>query len=197
VNKTRTSRLLTLTALAVLGVVFSSNTIWAQTPPADSYKVNYFQFANTSGAPDQTVQVTNPDATGGSIWALVYVTNASQELVECCACQITPNGLLTLSVNSNLTSNSVEPGVITSGTVHIISSSSSNLSKPVAVAGGVRAWGTHIQWPAGSTGPTITETDFLDATLSSAEETRLGNACGEAVLSNGSSYGVCTCGFGG
>jgi len=196
VNRTRTSRLLTLTALAVLGVVFSSSMIWAQAP-ADTYKVNYFANANTPGLPDETVQITNPGTTGSAgMCALIYVTNPSQEVLECCACSITENGLLTLSVNSNLTNNSLTPEPITAWTIHIISSSTCNAAKPTPVSGGVRAWGTHIQMPAGATSPTITETDYLDATLSSAEETKLGTLCG-SFISNGSGYGICNCGTGG
>ncbi|MGA2580595.1 MAG: hypothetical protein ABSH24_31765 [Bryobacteraceae bacterium] len=196
-NQTRTSRLLTLTALAVLGAVFSSSVIWAQTtPPADTYKVNYFSNANTAGVPDETVQITNPGSTGGSVCALIYVTNPSQEVLECCACSITENGLLTLSVNGNLTANSLTPEAITAGTIHVISSSTCNAAKPTPVSGGVRAWGTHIQMPAGATAPTITETDFLDATLSSAEESKLGTLCG-SFISNGSGFGICNCGLGG
>ena len=53
-NRTRISRLLSLTALAVIGVLFSSSVIWAQTaPPADTLKVNYFSNANL-GYPSAT-----------------------------------------------------------------------------------------------------------------------------------------------
>jgi hypothetical protein len=70
-NKTRTSQSLTLTTLAVFGAPFSSSIIRAQTTPlADTFKVNYFSNANTPGAPDGTVQITNPGTAPGSVCAL-------------------------------------------------------------------------------------------------------------------------------
>ncbi len=195
-NKMRTSRLLTLTALAVLGSAFSSSIIWAQTFPSDTYKVNYFSNANFAGAPDGTVQIINPGKTGGSICALIYVFNLSEEMQECCACTIKAHGLLTLSINTNLTSNQLTGGVLAgAGVIHVISSSTCDAAKPNPVSGGVRAWGTHIQMPAGATAYAITETDFQDATLSSVDETLLAFGCAAIELDTGG--GTCSCGNGG
>src|ERR1039458_8915528 len=52
----------------------------------------------------------------------------------------------------------------------------------------VRAWGTHIQ-----TNGVLTETEALDAPLSTNEVTKLGALCG-SIMRNSSGYGVCTCG---
>jgi hypothetical protein len=65
-----------------------------------------------------------------------------------------------------------------------------NPSKPTPVTG-IRAWGTHIQ-AAG----VVTETEFVDSTLSTGELNLLKNKCG-SILSNGSGFGVCSCGTGG
>jgi hypothetical protein len=66
-NKTRSSRWLTLTTLAVLDAAFSSSIMLAQsTPPPDTFKVNYFSNANTTGAPDGTVQITSPGTSPGN-----------------------------------------------------------------------------------------------------------------------------------
>src|ERR1039457_1084925 len=173
-NRTRISRLLSLTALAVIGVLFSSSVIWAQTaPPADTLKVNYFSNANL-GYPSATV----------------YVSDPGQELRECCGCMITPDGLLTLSVDWDLTRNSNTPGALNNGTIKIVSSTGSptcNPSKPVPTAT-VRAWGTHIQ-----TNGVLTESAALDAPLSTNEVTKLGALCG-SIMRNSSGYGICTCG---
>lgn len=103
--------------------------------------------------------------------------------------------MLTLSINSNLTSNSLTPEPLTAGVINIISSSTCDAAKPSPVSGGVRAWGTHIQMPAGATAYTITETEFLDATLTSSDQAELATLCG-SFLSNTGTYGFCNCGSG-
>jgi len=117
------------------------------------------------------------------------VFEPDQQLAECCVCLITPVGLLTLSINTNLTSNPLTPVVLTTGAIKIVSStgySTCNPEKPVPTTG-IRAWGTHIQ-AAG-----LTETEFTDSTLSAGELNLLKNKC-SSILSNGSGFGVCTCG---
>jgi hypothetical protein len=196
-NKTRTSQSLTLTTLAVFGAPFSSSIIRAQTTPlADTFKVNYFSNANTPGAPDGTVQITNPGTAPGSVCALIYVTNPAEELLECCACKISRHGLLTLSINTNLASNSLTPEPLTTGVINIISSATCDAAKPSPVSGGVRAWGTHIQMPAGAIAYTITETEFLDAPSTPSDQAELTTLCG-SFLSNSGTFGLCNCGSGG
>jgi len=194
VNQKRIKRLLTLTALAVLGAMLSSSVIWAQTaPPADTLKVNYFSNANL-GYPSATVYVSNPGTNApASICAMIYVVDPSQELRECCGCAISPDGLLTLSVDGNLTNNSNTPGALTSGTVKIISSTGAPTCNPAKIVPtpAVRAWGTHIQ-----TNGVLTETDAQDATLSSSEVSHLASLC-NSIIKNSSGYGICTCGSGG
>ena len=230
-NRTRISRLLSLTALAVIGVVFSSSVIWAQTqttpqppPPADTLKVNYFTYANTCqvdgqagprtanscttvssaeevpiGVPDATLYISNPGTNApASICAMIYVVDPFQEVRECCGCSLSPDSLRTISVNSDLTSNSNTAGLLPTGTIEIISSTgapSCNPAKTVPTPA-IRAWGTHMQ--AVSTVPGLyitTETDSQDATLSTWKLTHLKSMC-SAILSNSSGYGVCTCGTG-
>ena len=208
-NRARISRLLSLTALSVLGVVLSSSIIWAQTPPpADTLKVNYFSNAGQilpqavdapyGVAPDATVYVSNPGTSGGNICAMIYVLDPFQELRECCGCSLSPDALLTLSVNDSLTSNSNPPALLTTGTFKIVSSAGAptcNPAKPKPTPA-IRAWGTHIQNVSTVPGLFITtETDFQDATLSTAEVTKLASLCG-SILTNSSGYGLCSCGSG-
>jgi len=206
-NRTRISRLLSLTALAVIGVVFSSSVIWAQTqttpappaaPPADTLKVNYFTYANTSGVQDATLYISNPGTNApASICAMIYVVDPFQEVRECCGCSLSPDSLRTISINE-LTSNSNTPGPLPTGTIEIISSSGAPSCNPSKTnpTPAVRAWATHIQ--AVSTVPGLyitTETDSQDATLSTWKLTHLKTMC-SAILTNSSGYGVCSCGTG-
>ena len=207
-NRTRMSRLLSLTALAVIVAVFSSSAIWAQ--PADTLKVNYFSGANTGNAlgTTATVYISNPGTSwtstgtpGGNICAMIYVLDPFQELRECCGCSLTPDSLLTLDVNTNLTNNSNTPGTLTNGTIKIVSANGAPNCNPGNVAfptktgaamptPAIRAWGTHIQNQG-----YVTETDFQDATLSTGEIAHLSGLC-RAIMSNSSGYGMCTCGTG-
>ena len=208
-NRTRISRLLSLTALAVIGVVFSSSVIWAQTqttpappaaPPADTLKVNYFTYANTSGAQDATLYISNPGTNApASICAMIYVVDPFQEVRECCGCSLSPDALLTLSVNNDLTSNSNTPELLPTGTIEIISSTGAPSCNPAKTnpTPAIRAWATHIQAVSTVPGSYITtETDSQDATLSPWKLTHLKSMC-SAIESNSSGYGVCTCAVGG
>jgi hypothetical protein len=160
----------------------------------DTFKVGYFSNAH-SGSPDGTVRVTNvgSDITtpgSGNLCAMIYVFEPDQQLAECCGCLITPDGLLTLSINNNLTDNPLTPVTLTTGAIKIVSSAPTagacNAAKPVPTTG-VRAWGTHIQ-----AGGVVTETEFVDSTLSAGELTLLKNRC-TSIHSNGSGFGQCTC----
>ena len=57
------------------------------------------------GAPDGTVRITNVGTNittpgSGNLCALIYVFEPDQQMAECCGCLITPDGLLTLSINT-------------------------------------------------------------------------------------------------
>jgi hypothetical protein len=176
------------------------------------YFVTYYSNANTAGAPDATVRVINDgtqatqDIEGnlnGTLWAGIYIFDDSQEMRSCCACSITSDGLLSESVNRELTSDEFTGrGEMTRGVIKILSSSSSDPTNPVP-APGLRAWGTHIQGAAVATdgkikqaavtGPWyVTETKFADGNLSKTELLNLGQTCSFG-LTIGSGYGLCAC----
>jgi hypothetical protein len=196
----------------VVAVVMSLGTASAQkSPPAswtekgataaietnlgipDLLKVNYFSNANTSGAPDGTVRITNPGSYAGNLCAEIYVYDPDQELSECCACEVTPDGLRTLSVNIDLTANPLTSTVLTNGQVSIVSgivpSGGCNPLNPW-VYPTIRAWGTHIQ----NNNFAITETEYSDRALGPYNYNLLID-CWAARL-DGSGAGVCTCGTG-
>jgi len=184
-----------LKTLSIAAAVFGFAAILsAQTaaPGPDTFKVGYFSNAN-SGEPDGTVRITNVGTNittpgSGNLCALIYVFEPDQQLAECCGCLITPDGLLTLSINRNLTENPLTPVILTTGAIKIVSSAGGacNAAKPTPVTG-IRAWGTHIQ-AAG----VVTETEFVDSTLSAGELALLKNKC-SSIQSNGSGFGICSC----
>lgn len=186
--------LLTVAILATLsvGLAFGQSNA-AATTATPQLLVNYFVNANTEGAPDGTVQLTNTGSAGAvptpaNVWALIYVFYPDEEMSECCSCFLSPNDLRTLSVNGDLTSNPLTSTPLTSGTITIISSSSTTPTK-ITPSGTIRAWGTHIL----TTG--VTEEEFQLSSLGAGEVASLQNEC-SAIQLDGSGHGVCTCGSG-
>ena len=191
------------------------------------YFVTYYSNANTAGVPDATLRIVNDgDAvcTGveiakgnvicdsindvsGTLWAAIYVFDDSQEMRSCCACPITSDGLLSESVNKELTSNEFTGrGEMTRGVIKVISSFSSDPTFPEPIPG-LRAWFTHIQattstFPAPGPGAPVnvvekgpwfvTETALADSNLSQTELGNLGTLCSYG-LTIGSGYGTCPC----
>jgi len=188
------------------------------TPVGDGsvYFVTYYSNANTSGAPDGTLRVINDgsEATAspegvenGTLWAAIYVFDDSQELRSCCACVITSDGLLSESVNKELTANEFTGrGEMTRGVIKVISSSTWDPTAPWPSTG-LRGYMTHIQatsttFPAPGPGNKVnavekgpffvTETALSDSNLSWTEQSNLGTLCSYG-LTIGSGYGLCPC----
>ena len=182
----------TMLVICLLTLAICAGSALASTvpPPADTLKIDYFSNANTAGAPDGTVRMTNPGTSGGNIYAAIYVFDPNQELTECCECFLSPDGLRTLSVNSDLTSNPLTGVTLSTGLIKVVSTTGTNAAKLYPTAA-IRSWGTHIQ----NSNFAVTETPSLDATLSSAEQTRLDNEC-SAIQLDGSGKGICSCGTG-
>lgn len=163
----------------------------------DVYKVNYFAN-NAAPAPDATVRIDNPGLTYGNLCAMVYVFAADQQLTECCGCIETHNGLRTLSVRSNLTSNPLTGVVATNGVIKVVSAAVNNSpcdpTSNVAPTPNLRVWVTHVQNPVGTAYP-ISETESSDSTLGATELANLQAQCAFInILGSGS--GICSCGTG-
>jgi len=167
----------------------------ATTPVTDTLKVDYFSNANTAGAPDATLRLDNPGTSGGNICAAIYVFDAQQEMSECCSCLLTPDGLRTLSVNADLTSNPLTGVTLNTGVIKLVSTTVPGAcpAYPFSITPtpALRAWVTHIE----NKNFAVTETNAADATLSANEVTRLQAQC-RAIWLDGSGAGQCSCGTG-
>jgi hypothetical protein len=181
-----------------------------------AYLVDFFSNNPGPGSPaDKDVRLVNSGAFGtpltspiGDVCANIYVFDANQEMVECCSCRITPNGLLTLSVGNNLTNNPVTSVVPVDGAVKIVATdgSAGGACTPVNYNGGplgkfpipIQGYWTHKHCfpPVDPRGCFIsflkTETNMPAARLSDAESGFLPQAC-QFARYLGSSKGVCTC----
>jgi hypothetical protein len=186
-------RILPVLSVALLVLGLGSGVAIAQ----DVYKVNY--FSNNAGtAPDATVRMDNPGLTYGNLCAMVYVFDADQQLSECCGCVETHNGLRTLSVRSNLTSNPLTGVVATNGVIKVVSAavndSPCDPTSNVSPRANLRVWVTHIQNAVGTAWP-ITETESSDSTLGATELANLQAQCAFVNIL-GSGHGICSCGTG-
>ena len=160
---------------------------------SDVYNVNYYAGANNETYPDGTVQITNVGTSvgaagdaSGDLCALIYVFSPDQQMAECCSCPVTPDGLLTLSINTNLTANPLTATTLTTGDIKIVSSTSCDPTAPKP-APGIHAWATHIQ-----TATKQTETAFTSPNLCSGELDGLATQCA-ILVSEGSGAGLCSC----
>jgi len=187
-------RILPILILALLVLGLTSGAM-AQT---DVFRINYFSNANVAGAPDATVRIDNPGLTYGNLCAMVYVFDADQQLTECCGCVETHNGLRTLSVNGDLTSNPLIGIRSNAGVIKVVSAAVNNSpcdpTSNVAPTPNLRVWATHIQNKVGTAYP-ITETESSDSTLGATELANLQAQCAFIGIL-GSGHGVCSCGTG-
>ena len=181
-------------ALAVAGLI----TIGAGVASAqDVYRLNYFSN-NAAPAPDATVRIDNPGLTYGNLCAMIYVFDLDQQLTECCGCVETHNGLRTLSVRRDLTSNPLTGVISRSGVIKVISAAVNNSpcdpTSNVSPKANLRSWVTHIQNAVGTAWP-ITETESSDSTLGATELANLQAQCAFVNIL-GSGHGICSCGTG-
>ena len=159
----------------------------------DSYFLTYFSN-NVTNAPDETVRLINDGFTEATIYADFYVFDDSEELTECCSCAITPDGLLSESVRSNLTANPITGIKPTRGVIKVIASTPPGAAAPGGPATGVNptpglhGWATHAQKLA--SGYDLTEGELADGVLSASEEALLEELCMFDGLLSGKQ---CTC----
>ena len=177
--------------------------VGAASAQTDVYKLNYFAN-NAAPAPDATVRIDNPGYTYGNLCAMIYVFDEDQQMSECCGCVETHNGLRTISVRNNLTSNPLTGIVSQRGVIKVVSAAVNNSpcdpSANVTPKMNLRAWATHVQnlvvGPTALTsGYPMTETDFSDSTLGATELANLQAQCAFIGIL-GSGHGICSCGTG-
>jgi hypothetical protein len=170
------------------------------------------RYAANTTAGESWINITNSGANGapllgpgfggavGNICVNAYAFSPDEQLISCCSCLVTPNGLVNLGVNRDLTSKTLTGVIPTSVVVKLVATlagtggsgtSCTNSAATVTTATtvpGMLAWGT-TQHASGA-GFAVTETAFSPATLSAGELASLGGRCA-SILGNGSGFGVC------
>ena len=183
-------------ALATLGL---SMVAFAQDGP---FQVRYASNLNIG---DSVVNITNTGAASGgtaqNICANLYTFDPAEELISCCSCNITPNGLQSLSVLKSLISNPLTPAIPTSVVIKMLGTTGASVGacNPATVGTGSNvlvpglvAWGTTIHQNTSTASTTYfgTETAFAQGTLSAFELVHITSTCG-FIQSNGSGFGIC------
>jgi hypothetical protein len=180
-------------AIMCIALMFSGNAL-AQIPPGDGsyYFVTYFSN-NVSGAPDATLRLINDGDQGSNLYAGIFVFDDSQELQECGYCPITPDGILSEDVKTELTNNTVTGRFPSRGVIKIMSLLISYVGggEGIGSVAGLRGWATHIQ-ATGKTTYATTEAPLADSNLSEDEFSGLITLCSYAQTL-GSGQGSITC----
>jgi hypothetical protein len=176
-------------------VIFSAIAVFAQ-PNATSDTPFQVRYAANLAAGDSVINITNTGTTGGNICVNVYTFSPDEQLIACCACTVTPNGLVSLSARNDLIVKTLTPAVPSAIVIKLLSTVGGpcNASAPGALARGLAAWGTTIHATPGSAAFSVTETAFKPASLGenevSPEFARLSALCG-FIQTNGSGFGIC------
>jgi hypothetical protein len=150
---------------------------------------------------DSFVDVTNdgasdPAGTAGDICVNAYAFDANEELLACCYCLVTPNGLASMSVNNSLFASTLTGQHPSSAVIALVASTpgAGNVCDATSVtagalAPGMKAWSTTLhELPSGSFG--ATEVPFSTNALSIQELTHLTSFCG-FIIGDGTGSGIC------
>ncbi len=173
--------------VALTALVFALATPGSAQSINDVYQVGYynvgpgiaFHVINTGQIGSPIDAATNQ----GTVCADIYIFDTNQEMLSCCSCPITANGLTNIHSGRALTA-----VPFTTGVIKIVSDrgcDETNITAPVPA--GLRAFQTNAQVIG------ATETLFQPAPLTATEQTFLGNTC-SFVHYLGSGVGVCACG---
>ena len=173
------------------------------------------RYASNLGIGDSVINITNSGALGaglnagttasttGALCVNVYAFSPDEQMISCCSCPVTPNGLVSLSSRNDLISNTLTPAVPTSivvklyATIPVGGSCAGSAASPGAPSSGLLAFGTTLHATPVAGAYAVTETPFLPATLSAGELARLSSLC-TFINATGSGFGVCrSCRLGG
>lgn len=200
-------------SLFVFAAIAASTAAFAADAPVggavDAFQVSYASNLNIG---DSVVNLTNAGTVSGAdpaccICANVYTFDPAEELISCCSCLVTPNGLDSLSDQADLISNTLTPGVPTSIVIKLVATiptagtcnaGNGGISFTAAqLAPGLRAWGTTLHKDAPGGAYEVTEKVFQQAVLSTSELHKLTSYC-NFIQAIGSGFGICrSCAVGG
>jgi hypothetical protein len=188
---------------AIVFAMAASAQIAADTNFQVSYAANlqvgesFINIVNT-GANGAPLQGPGFGGTTGNICVNVYAFDPGEELISCCSCSVTPDQVVNLGVNRDLTSKTLTGVVPNSVTVKLNATLQTGANCNNSAAGitgapltnGMAAWGTTLHAnPTG--GFDTTESPYTPATLSAGELASIVGRC-SSIVGNASGFGICS-----
>jgi hypothetical protein len=182
---------------------FIDNIVWDV-----SYQIAY---AVNLTIGDSYINVTNAGTRGGydagdifgrpfgGVCVNAYFFDPNEELLSCCSCYVSPNGLHSFSLQKDFLANLLTPGTENAGTVLLVTSGDNTGATCTNSAAtwttperGVRAWMStlHNNTSIGPSSYQITEHHFEKVSLSGSEVQKVQSLCG-TIVTNGSKHGIC------
>jgi hypothetical protein len=178
-----------------------------QPQPLDVTQIAYISNLNQG---DADVNITNGGSYGaflglnssiGDICANIYVFDPAQEMLACCSCLVTPDGLNTFSVKNDLVSHTLTPAVPTSVVIKLVSTlaffsgptcknSAASLLPNALGASGMRAWATTLH-QNNTGGYSVTENAFQSVNAGAVELSSLSQMCGFVLAEGSGNFGFC------
>jgi hypothetical protein len=182
-------------ALVTLALSMSAFADGFDLPVGDFFQITYAANLNIG---DSLVNFTNSgnnvaNGVSQNICINLYTFDPQEELISCCTCSVTPNGLVSLSVVKSLISNPLTPAIPTAVVIKALATTGAcNASAPVTAVHGLLAWGATLHQNTSTAAPTysVTETPFSQAALTLAEFNHLTSTCG-FIQADGSKFGIC------
>ena len=202
---------LTLAAVALSSVAFAQSVTNVASMPTDVFQITYASNLNVG---DSYINFTNSGATTNSnncpddgtfcgnvagmgtsqnLCINLYTFDPQEELIDCCTCSVTPNGLVSLSVIKSLISNPLTPAIPTAVVVKAVASvGTCNASQVGPLAHGLLGWATtlHKNTSTAAASYSVTETPFSQAAITAAELGHITSFCG-FIQADGSNFGIC------
>ncbi len=163
--------------------------------PENAFLIRYAANLNLG---DSVVDITNYGLNGaplqgpgfgssaGNICVNVYTFAPDEQLASCCSCLVTPNAVVSLSVNRDLLGMTLTPAVPNSVVIKLVASTPGANT----LTGGMAAWGTSLHQLTATGGTAVGETPFTPATLSAGELASITGRCASNIA-NGSGFGIC------
>ena len=159
----------------------------------DVFQVSYASNLNQG---DSFVNLTNTGF-AGNICVNVFAFDSAEELISCCSCVVTPNGLVSLSAQHDLLNNTLTPAVPGSVVIKLLVSAQTGAAScnaatptPTTLEPGLLAWGTSLHQNTNTSAFQVTENAFQQASLSRAELEHITAFC-SFIQSTGSGFGIC------
>ena len=206
----RQRNVVTLAVFALATAAFAQDDNQTFYPISSGYAFDALQirYVSNLNKGDSVINITNVggdiadfDSPNDNICVNVYTFDPSEEMLSCCSCLLTPNALVSLSVQGDLISNTLSPSTPTSAVIKLVATDPSvhpcdpALDIPESIALGMRAWGTTLHaLPDGTYGVVESGFQFMGTppnhVLNKNETNHLSSFCG-FIESNGSGFGIC------